>query len=131
MCENAELMCPSKIVPFHGDPRPYPVRFVSPPSPYFKRYLDPFRRFAGLTNVTDRQTDHATSAMRPNTNICKAYLNFTDTVCYFWISQDTSFFTVGYFNDVIAIITRRYSMASTRPPRPKLPFPYRGILCPI
>jgi len=29
-------------------------------SPHLKRHFDWFSRFAGLTNVTDKQTDHAT-----------------------------------------------------------------------
>ena len=49
-------------------------------SPQPKRHLDQFSPFAGLTIVTDRQTDHATAsvtigsvyvrstAMRPNNN---------------------------------------------------------------
>jgi len=39
-------------------------------SPHLKRHLDRFSRYAGLTIVTDRQTDHAT----PSVTIDRIYL---------------------------------------------------------
>jgi len=48
---------PLKIAPSHGDLDRYLMVPCAHPSSQPKRHLDRFSRFAGLTTVTDRQTD--------------------------------------------------------------------------
>ena len=50
-----------KIAPSHGGYRPHLVHVsLGHPCPQSKRNLNRLSRFAGLTTVTDRPTDHAT-----------------------------------------------------------------------
>jgi len=58
---------PTKIAPFHGGSGPPSNTRMMVPwahlSPQPKQYLDRFSRFAGLTSVTDRQTDKQTTLL--------------------------------------------------------------------
>ena len=48
----------------------FPLGNLGPhPSPQPKRHLDRFSRFAGLTSVTDIQTDHATRFVSLGTEV--------------------------------------------------------------
>jgi len=67
--ENNDIVPSNVPLPWGSEPQG-PIYYTVPwahPSPYSKRHLDRFRRFAGLTVVTDRrtdrQTDHATQSV--------------------------------------------------------------------
>jgi len=53
-----------KIAPWYGGSGPHLIRGSwTFPSPQPKRHVDRFSRFAGLTTVTNRPTDHATRSV--------------------------------------------------------------------
>jgi len=60
-----------------GDMDPCNTWFLGPlPSPQLKRHVDRFSRFAGITTVTDRQTD------RPRYSVCN---NRPHLRAYYWM----------------------------------------------